>query len=75
MLAIAPARVDVQRAEVGAVEPLSAIVSQLRAGGVAAVSGNGILGDATTADATFGRQLVDEAVAELVALVRAWTRR
>ena len=73
MLVIAPDRVDLDRAEVGALEPLSSMVSQLREHGVAAVSDNGILGDATTADAATGLRLLDDAVAELDALLGAWT--
>lgn len=75
MLAIAPERVDCVRAEAGALEPLDVIFPRLRAGGVAAVSANGVLGDPTTADAETGRKLLDDAVAELEELVWDWTWR
>lgn len=73
MLAIAPERVDLRRAEVGALQPLGAVASRLRNEGVSAVSENGILGDATTADAATGRDLLDEATAALTTFVRTWT--
>jgi len=72
MLALAPERVDVARAAPGAVAPLAELVGVLRRDGVAAVSPNGILGDATTASTSAGRQLLDVAVQDLIDLVAAW---
>lgn len=72
MMALAPERVERARAEAGDRRPLAAIASDLRRGGVAAVSPNGILGDATTADADAGRVLLAEATADLATVVREW---
>lgn len=57
MLAVAPELVGVGR-PVGAVEPLCALMPALRAGGVRAVSPNGVLGDARGASAAEGNELL-----------------
>ena len=49
MLSVAPERVDRAAAAVGALDPLEEIMEAMRAGGIAAVSPNGVLGDPTRA--------------------------
>jgi creatinine amidohydrolase len=72
MLAIAPDRVRLDRAEVGALEPLSELLPQLVRRGVRSVSRNGVLGDPAGASATEGRALLERAVDEMIELMRAW---
>ena len=55
LLAIAPEVVR-QARPVGATEPLPQLMDEMRVGGVAAVSGTGVLGDATGASADEGHQ-------------------
>jgi creatinine amidohydrolase len=57
---------------VGATEPLAALLPAMRAGGVRAVSSNGVLGDARGASAEEGKALLDRASADLAAFVSAW---
>lgn len=71
MLFIAPERVDHAATEAGALDPLDQIMEAMRAGGVAAVSGNGVLGDPTGADPDHGRHLLEAATEELVQFVAA----
>lgn len=61
--------VRMQLAEAGATAPLRVLLPALRAGGVRAVSPNGVLGDPTGATANEGRRLFDALVASLGALV------
>lgn len=72
MLALAPDRVELDAAARGATQPLLELLPRMRARGVAAVSPNGVLGDPRDADAGAGRDLIDTATAELLALVRGW---
>jgi mycofactocin precursor peptide peptidase len=72
MLAIAPHLVRTERAEVGNTQPLSELAGALRAGGVRAVSENGVLGDPTGASARRGRQLLTRLTIDLVAAVDEW---
>lgn len=69
MLALAPKRVDADRLDdaLGATGTLGELLAPMRRGGVAAVSTNGILGDARAASATKGIKLMHHAVAALVA--------
>ena len=62
LLALAPELVGAAR-EPGNVEPLSALMGRLRAGGVRAVAPNGILGDPRGASAEEGRALLATATA------------
>ena len=68
LLAIDPGVVGDER-PVGATEPLAELIAPMRAGGVAAVSANGVLGDATGASGAMGVSILDEMVRELDALV------
>ena len=57
MLALDPTAVRLDLAEVGETRPLAEIGTELRRGGVAAVSGNGVLGDPRNATAQHGLEL------------------
>lgn len=72
LLALDAARVRVDAAAVGATEPLPELMGALRAGGVRAVSSNGVLGDPSGATADEGGALLDAMTAELVACVDAF---
>lgn len=71
MLAIAPDRVRPGPWEPGARGALAELLPVLEAGGVRAVSPNGVLGDPEGADPTEGTRLLEGAAAELVAFVSA----
>ena len=71
-LALDARRVRVEAAEAGATEPLPALMGVLRAGGVRAVSSNGVLGDPSGATADEGQALLDALTADLVATVDAF---
>lgn len=72
LLALAPGAVRADRAVAGDPRPLGELLPQLRDGGVAAVSANGVLGDPTGASAAEGIELLDRLVADLVTAVGAW---
>lgn len=72
MLALHPDRVDLSAAEPGATRPLPELIGALRAGGVAAVSANGVLGDPRGASAAEGAALLARACDELNAAVVDW---
>lgn len=74
VLALAPDQVRLEAAEPGEVQPLSAVIDELRRGGVRAVSENGILGDPTGASADSGWRLLDVMAADLTGRVEAWRR-
>jgi creatinine amidohydrolase len=57
---------------VGATGPVASLLPAMRAGGVRAVSGNGVLGDARGASAEEGTTLLDEATADLMAFLETW---
>jgi creatinine amidohydrolase len=58
----------------GATAPLAELMPALRAGGVRAVSANGVLGDAAGASAEEGLQLMAAAAADLGRFVSTWPR-
>ncbi len=62
MLHIAPSLVATELAEAGNSGPIAELLPALRAGGVAAVSANGILGDPAGASADEGKQLMTRLV-------------
>ena len=70
LLALFPDAVHLERAEPGNRRPLAELWPALRAGGVAAVSANGVLGDPTGATAAEGRRLFDRLVSDLEAALR-----
>ncbi|HEX3981594.1 MAG TPA: mycofactocin biosynthesis peptidyl-dipeptidase MftE [Acidimicrobiales bacterium] len=69
MMAIAPHRVHLDRAEPGDRRPLGTLLPQLQRHGVRSVSSNGILGDPSGANADEGARLLGEAVEALLAVV------
>ena len=69
MLAINPEQVNMAKAEVGATQPLSQLETQLRSGGVRAVSANGVLGDPTTATSQHGLSLLSQLTQDLVTFI------
>lgn len=78
MLAICPHAVRLELAEVGETRPLAEIATELRRGGVAAVSDNGVLGDPRNATAQHGNELLGILARQLRAHVAseasAWIR-
>jgi mycofactocin system creatininase family protein len=74
-LALTPSRVRLDRAEAGCREPVSELLPQLRAAGVAAVSANGVLGDPAGASAAEGRELLAGLVERLRRDIAAWEVR
>jgi creatinine amidohydrolase len=74
-LALTPGRVRAGRAEAGNTAPLTRLMPALRAGGVRAVSRNGVLGDPAGASAAEGAHLLDQLTADLAAAVEAWCPR
>jgi mycofactocin precursor peptide peptidase len=73
MLALAPDSVHVPLARPGDTRPLAEVMAELRSGGVAAVSANGVLGDPTGAGAGEGRRILDDLTRDLVRTVAAWS--
>lgn len=62
MLHLRPELVRLERAEAGAVEPLTDLLDDLIASGVRAVSANGVLGDPAGASAEEGLRLLDDLI-------------
>jgi mycofactocin system creatininase family protein len=60
-------------AAAGSTAPLADLIEDLRAGGVRAVSENGVLGDPTGASAAEGRALLAAATRDLRTMLVAWT--
>jgi creatinine amidohydrolase len=75
LLALSPEDVRLAAAERGDTRPLAAVMGELRRGGVAAVSANGVLGDPAGANAEEGWRLLDRLAADLIAAVDAWRER
>ncbi len=73
LLALTPDRVRMDRAEPGDSRPLRQTLPLMLAGGVRAVSENGVLGDPTGADAAEGQALLDQLTGDLLATVEAWS--
>ena len=71
-LILVPEDVRLERAEPGALEPLSELLSRMRVGGVASVSPTGVLGDPSGASAKEGARLLWGMVADVVSSVLAW---
>jgi mycofactocin system creatininase family protein len=72
LLALDPTAVRLDVAEPGATAPLTELLPALRAGGVAAVSPNGVLGDPTGANAPEGERLLAEMTAALCTCLTCW---
>jgi mycofactocin system creatininase family protein len=73
MLALRPDVVSMGQAVAGDTRPVTQLLPELRAGGVRAVSANGVLGDPTGADAAQGRALLEAIGRALVDAVDAWS--
>ncbi|HVX22737.1 MAG TPA: mycofactocin biosynthesis peptidyl-dipeptidase MftE [Acidimicrobiales bacterium] len=71
-LALAPGSVRLDRAAAGDTRPLAAVLPALRAGGVASVSPNGVLGDPAGATAAEGRAVVAGLADDLVRRFDGW---
>ena len=74
MLALRPAAVALAMAEAGDVRPITDLMPQLRAGGVAAVAPNGVLGDPAGASAGEGGELLAALTSDLLAAIEHWSR-
>jgi mycofactocin system creatininase family protein len=72
MLALNPGTVREGAAAPGNTEPLRELLPRMRAGGVAAVSPNGILGDPTGASADEGHALLAAITTAVTAAIRTW---
>ncbi len=72
-LTIDGSRVRTESAVPGVTSPIDELMPALRAGGVRAVSANGVLGDPVGADAEHGRTIIDGLLSDLVAVVDGWT--
>ncbi|MEV6135483.1 mycofactocin biosynthesis peptidyl-dipeptidase MftE [Nocardia sp. NPDC051990] len=71
-LALRPDTVRTERAVAGDPRPLAEILPLLRAGGVRAVSANGVLGDPTGANADEGAALLTQLATDLNEQIRLW---
>ena len=71
LVALDPGHVITEHVAAGETEPLATLLPRLRAEGVRAVSPSGVLGDPTSATATEGLELLDAAVADLLAHLNA----
>lgn len=72
MLVLSAADVNMATAARGDTRPLAEILPELQAGGVAAVSPNGVLGDPVGANEAEGVELLNAAVDALSAAVSVW---
>ena len=72
MLHVEPEWVLGQRAVAGDTTPIAQLLPRLRAEGVRAVSGNGVLGDPAGASAEEGAELLAGLADRLVAAAAAW---
>lgn len=72
LLALAPDAVRRSWIEPGNTAPIGELMGALEAGGTAAVSANGVLGDPTDASADHGERLVERLAADLAAALHAW---
>ena len=70
MLHLRPGSVRLERAEVGETRPLTEIMPLLMAGGVGAVSPNGVLGDPAGASAAKGARVLADMTADAVRRIR-----
>lgn len=72
MLAIDPSRVSMGRAAAGVTDPWAELADRILAGGVIAVTDNGVLGDPLGATAAEGEHLLVDLVDRSVATVARW---
>ncbi len=69
LLALAPGLVRLDRAEAGTTEPLADLLPRMVAGGVGAVSANGVLGDPAGASAEEGAAILERLVEDLATMI------
>jgi creatinine amidohydrolase len=74
VLALRPEAVALELAEAGDTRPIGALLPQLRAGGIACVSSNGVLGDPAGASAEEGDVLLRALADDLTEAVEQWLR-
>ncbi|MFD4182160.1 mycofactocin biosynthesis peptidyl-dipeptidase MftE [Rhodococcus sp. NPDC058514] len=72
LLHLSPGDVRMERAQPGVTQPIGELMDRLRAGGIASVSANGVLGDPTGASAAEGERMFEQMVARCVAAVSRW---
>lgn len=72
LLHISPMTVRVDEMVSGNVTPVSELMASMRAGGVAAVSDNGILGDPMAASAAEGKRMLSDMAVRLADAVGRW---
>ncbi|BBZ24356.1 mycofactocin biosynthesis peptidyl-dipeptidase MftE [Mycolicibacter hiberniae] len=72
LLHLSPESVRLDRAQSGNTAPLAQLLPAMRAGGVAAVSAVGVLGDPTTATAAEGRRFFGEMADAALAAITSW---
>jgi creatinine amidohydrolase len=75
MLHLHPGSVRMDLAEPGNTAPLTDLIATMRVGGVRAVSGNGVLGDPTGADADSGASIMALWIASLADEIRRFASR
>lgn len=72
LLHFSPSSVSMSAVQAGNTAPVAELLPAMRAGGVAAVSANGVLGDPTTAAEHHGARLLDALVTRLDAALGDW---
>jgi len=72
LLYLNPSRVQLHEAQPGNTAPIAALLPEIIAGGVQAVSANGVLGDPSGANAAAGEQILAEIVERAHASVSEW---
>lgn len=72
LMHIAPLTVRTENLEPGNTTPVTQLMKSMVAGGVEAVSANGVLGDPMTASATAGREMFESLTDDVVAAVQNW---
>jgi creatinine amidohydrolase len=72
MLHLSPADVDTGKISPGSTVALADLMPELRRGGVAAVSQNGVLGDPSAATAAAGARIFSAMVDDCLHRVRGW---
>lgn len=72
LLALRPSLVDRSAAAAGCTDPIEHLMPALRAGGVRAVSPNGVLGDPTGASAAHGEAILAQWTESLLATLEGW---
>ena len=71
MLHLRPESVDMRRAQAGDMRSLTEILPQLKSGGVAAVSPNGVLGDPRKASAVEGQRTLKKMIDDVAKRIRS----